>query len=302
MKAMNKKIWTVLYVIAFIGATFLICASLSGCQLAIQDKGSADPGDIVDEFRGFYITFSRLPLDRAKAPEGNRIYAEEKTGDEPGKIRYEFGGIEGIPFFLASVPIKGTDESCLFTISDNHIISDVHMDVGSGTRMSGRLYLSHDFFGGLYFYPVFQKRDGRIYLDAARGEVVGASNAASARYAFEAKTTISDGDKKQEITNKAEVIIEYMNSLEKIVFKEMNSLDEVVVVTEAAKGQIMKAVHLNENTAYILVEEHGVDHRGEAAVVRSLLERDPLNMDIRFLCRFMDDRGIAEVYEVRFIH
>lgn len=106
MKAMNKKIWTVLYVIAFIGATFLICASLSGCQLAIQDKGSADPGDIVDEFRGFYITFSRLPLDRAKAPEGNRIYAEEKTGDEPGKIRYEFGGSRAYRFSWHLCPLK----------------------------------------------------------------------------------------------------------------------------------------------------------------------------------------------------
>ncbi|HPT78623.1 MAG TPA: hypothetical protein PK830_05935 [Candidatus Atribacteria bacterium] len=300
---MNRRSWTVLRAIALTSAVLLTGILLGGCQLAIEGLGGieADPAAMGDQLRGFYITFSRLPYDPVKAPDANRIYAVEKEADVEEKTRFEFEGIEGIPFFLAAVPVKGSDESCLVTICDNHI-SDVHMNIGNDMELTGRLYLSPGFSGRLYFYPVFQKQDGRIYLDLARGEAVGASNADSARYAFEARTTITEGSNKQEISSKAEVIIEYLNLLDRVVFKEMNSLDEVVAVTEVTKGQTPEAVYLKEDTAYILVEEHGTDYKGEMAIVRSLLERDALNRDIRFLCRFMDDKGIAEGYEVRLIH
>ena len=292
---MIKKLTAVLCV------AFLLCGALSGCRLAVPDKGDEASGD---RLIGAYITYESLdssvpnPLDdgsTATVPVDQRIFAKEKTVKKFGhktKI-YEFAGIRGIAIFDPGLVKKGDYISSCPQTGDEIMDQNVAVTNTDSEKLSGTIYLASSAKDRIIFLnPVHETAGGRVYVTQAPGcstSSDGSTVGQSMSQTITETATTTDNNKKTSFTMTVEVSTKFANAPKEIVFKEMNEQDKVIAVTKVTAKTIPAVITKKPDTAYIIVENHGINYKNKEETTREILNNDT---DF-YICKFFNKEGIA---------
>lgn len=316
---MNKR-YTAIVLLILTGVLFL-----NGCQLALEGEGDSKN----DRFCGFYITFEHIwasnradsgkadfdglepaiikdydsnDLDRDWLYDQGKIYAKEEKLLEDGVsfTSYVFEGIEGIPFFLASVAANDMSQGYWTTIMENNVFDAKVMINDGGGEMEGTIYLGLDIEGIFYLNPVYQTTDHKVYMLAGESIYLSSGSAGSFSYDITESSKIIEGGKEKKVTNKAKLTLDRMDPTTTIVFKEMDQSDQLVASTEIKRGAIPETIYLYETTEYIIVEEYSVSVDGQPITKRSILEMDDSSGSMTYECRFINEKGYAEGAVIQF--
>jgi len=316
---MNKR-YTAIVLLILTGVLFL-----NGCQLALEGEGDSKN----DRFCGFYITFEDIwASNRADSGEADfdgldlariqdfdlndmawdmgqgqgKIYAKEKPVLEDGisTIIYVFEGIEGIPFFLASVAANDMGQGYWTTIMENNVFDAKVMINDEGGEIEGTIYLGLDIEGIFYLNPVYQTTDHKVYMLEGQGVHFSSGLGGSMSYDMSETYEILEDGKEKIVTKKAKITLDRMDPTTTIVFKEMDQSDQLVASTEIKRGAIPETIYLYETTEYIIVEENSVRVDGQPITKRSILEMDDSSGSMTYECRFINEKGYAEGAVIQF--
>ena len=266
----KKLVWLVCAV--------LLCACLGGCQLAREDVGEESLSG--DKFVGVYITFDPLyyfsaenPFEETNNPDAEpRFYATAKQVENDGykSTTFEFEGIDGIPFFTATV--LGADESANYrtSIMGPEIMNPATAYFDTDTTITGKIDIVEPTEVVLCMNPVYQTKDGKIYMLPCETGVFISKGALATTTLFETVTVTENGE---EITSKTSVELsaEVVRKPVKEIFKEMNGRDETIRTTEITPENIPDSIHLQPDCAYVIVETHSSGENG-LEVTRTLLD------------------------------
>ena len=256
----------------------LICASLGGCQLAREDVG--DESLTKDKFVGVYITFKPLhyfsaenTYDGINNPDSEpRFYATAKQVDDDGykSTTFEFEGIDGIPFFTATV--LGADESANYktSIMGPEIMNPATAYLDRDTTITGKIEVVEPTEVVLHLNPVYQTKDGKIYMLPGETGLFISKGASCKTTLFETTTVTENGEETTSKTS-VELSAEVVSKPLKEIIKEMNSKDEIIGTTEITPENIPDAIHLQPDCAYCIVETHSSGENGQE-VTRTLLD------------------------------
>jgi hypothetical protein len=273
---------------------FQLCA----CQLALPE-GDEQPQD---QLCGMFITFQPLPYDDKDnldfqvdssgaivntKPSKPRIYYATRKRDDPGSYDYTFDGIEGIRFFEPVVSKNGTGWQ--FSVFDDNIEDSsgnytTNMNDDNDTVITGTIPINvRNSFKTIYPNPVYIKKDGSVYTIPGTGVYYGnlyAGNKSSTSVSQTFTETINGKQKKYSF--KADLTFITINTPVKSVLKQMDENDRMLEVTLITKDNLPKAIRLRQDTAYMILEEYGLDLQGKTVVERSLIKRDEEELKCRF--------------------
>ena len=289
----------------------LLCA-LAGCQLAREGAGAnayedrmigvfitTHPLDLFDHesyfsenLRGFRGGEIRMSGD-AQRFQG-RIYAvltprtltSEETGETTEIHEYVFEGLEGIPYFVSTMPAAPGRESYRASMSDEAIsggqVSLHYGDDESSVTLEGTIYVAqtgrqHAF----YFNPVYQDADGGVYLVSgtgisSSGDVVGASMTQT----IEATTTITENGRTMTDSISVSVSVVTMPAPERIVILQMGQDNSVISRAEYEPDAMPEALTQETGTAYIIVETRTTDPAGQSKVAREIYDTGVQSVEI----------------------
>ena len=268
---------------------------LSGCQLAIKDADKVTE----DRLAGVFVTTEYLDLFNAEAYvndnlrvvggdisiEGDtsayyeRIYAQKTVIDEH-RNEYEFVGLDGYGYYslieigetmLDNYHYAGVDEG----ISDPKTHYKV-TDEGEGVEMVGTLYFpSGNSEAVFYFNPVYQTREGELYVTTGQGFSTGGSMAEGQVYSqtMEEVTTIDLNGEKASWSTSVTTNIVGIILPEKYVLVYMDELNRILVSQEYAPGNVMPEMNVPGETAYIILEAHKRGTDGEITIDREIIDR-----------------------------
>ena len=307
---MNRRIAAAL-------GTLILAAMLGGCQLAVPDD--AVEGASKDVLCGMLVTLEPLDTGMEETleipadwngnmedivfPEG-RIYATRTV--RGSSADYKFDGVKGYRLFAAKVQIEKF-EPYWATYSDNEIqnVGTKYMSGGSQeaptdtVQVTGTILFNVSKPVRVYANPVYQTTKGEIYAVQGQGlwmdELQAAGNSGSTK--LSETTTETVGDSTSSRTMEVEIKIEGANPNKRIVLKQMNAQDQAVGRTEITPDNIPETIQLQAATAYMLLEEYGVDYEGKAVVKRTLVDAD----EEWFNARFPGDEGLILTHTVMFV-
>jgi hypothetical protein len=265
--------------IFFIGCALLLMLSFSACQLA-KDDGLAGQGD---RLIGVYVTRKYLDLFdfesylQDHAPQimnggeisvdgqekyNGRIYAELKSrplttepGDAVEKWDYVFEGLDGIPFFLATV--TEPDGEAYKGSSSDGALSDVHVKVGDGDSLEGTIYITPTPGSPETFYinPVYQSGDGEVYLTTGNGMSADMdSEGAAFSTTLDEKRTFTENGKKTEESFTVTVHVAVKYPTESVGVIQMNAENTPVSREDYTPDTLPEKVAVGPDTEYVIVE------------------------------------------------
>ncbi len=293
-------------------AALMILTMLGGCQLAVDDD-EMNPGS--DRLCGVFVTLEYLDISFEEQeleipfnwngdpnnivfPE-TRIYAT-RTEDENGHVDYTFDGVEG--FRLFSVKTDSPDGLGSYSSSfGDDAIQDGHISVSDEeVSLSGTIYYDVHYPCSVFPNPVYQTPDGQVYLTSGTGISFGGERmeGISGSTSLSATTTETIDGVETSHTTEVEVKVEALNTNKKVVLKQMDSDDEIIAQTEITQDDIPESIAVQNNTAYMIMEEHCVDYENKDSVKRMLLKPDDEFLGV---C-FTGDNGIIESYPVTLEH
>ena len=266
----------------------LLSLFLCGCQLATDGP---EEGQLV----GVYFTTDvvsipgqELEVDNissagsisfTEGQPGGRLYAQEFT-DEKGDIYYDFPGLEGVAFY--QIPIV-KDGQVYSHQENNRAIQERHLstaiqDGGETMSVEGTIYAPT--WGEqkcLFANPMYQTKDGQVYLEATPDAFDCASmlsEGAYVSYTWSSTTRVET----PEGTKTSGLVFEYgyhgKNPVEKVVFTQMTADHHPIDTQEYPADQTPVTLTVALETAYLLVESHCINGQGTSYVDRVLLDRD----------------------------
>lgn len=286
----------------------LIITTLTGCQLALPDGGVNGNGD---RLIGVYLTkehldlfdfegylneningFSggELKLDGDTASYDGRKYATliEQTltnvdaGEEHIVEDFVFEEIEGIPLFTATIWDEERVDSSRHTTSDDGI-SNGHTnfsvtDNGETVELEGTVYMSTNRSDNIvYFNPVYQSTDGRVYLTSGSGmssEGAGEEGALFGK-TMESTTTIAENGKSKTVEISVKISMGTMHPPQKISVLQMDEHNALMSKEDFQPNEMPEELTTNPNTDYLIVETHKIDYEGNAFTQREIFsEKD----------------------------
>ena len=267
----------------------LLSLFLCGCQLATDGP---EKGQLV----GVYFTTdvvsipgTELEVDNissagsislTEGQPGGRLYAQACT-DEKGDIDYDFPGLEGVAFY--QIPIVEEDGQVRSIQEKNQAIQERHLstaieDGGETSTVKGILYAPT--WGEqkcLFANPMYQAKDGKVYLEATPDAFDCASmlsEGAYVSYTWSESITVDTPDG----TETSGLVFEYgyhgKNPVEKVVFTQMTADHHPITTQEFPADQTPESLSVEPETAYLLVESHCINGRGTPYVDRILLDRN----------------------------
>ncbi|MGI6084805.1 MAG: hypothetical protein ACOYIF_05105 [Acetivibrionales bacterium] len=284
----------------------LIIFALTGCRLAIEDKGEVDGKDILigvfvtDEYLDLFDMESNLndnlnklsgggliELDRSSSKYQGRLYATLKTlelKDDTGEVfktrEFVFEGINGIPYFAARVPATGNEDSYITTGSDE-AISDrytgfSYSDYEDKTTLEGTIYISSDSMGKSRFVnPVYQSADGSVYVVAGSGMSLGGEQTEGSVYTqiLEETTTVTENGKSKSKSTSIKISMAVTLPSEQISILQMDKNSEIISKTEYAPGKVPDSLTPEPDAEYIIVESFKRDLDDNRVTSRSLYDK-----------------------------
>lgn len=228
-----------------------------------------DDLEISDEDLGKIVNGEEVDIyeDNTK---GDRIYATKKiniTDDGFEHEEYIFEGIEGIAAFRyfevedGKYPVavggtgqtsaadilfaynatnKGTDDKITGTISVNQIVADKYKEE-----------TEREFFG-LHVYPVYETREGDIYLTIGEGIVL----TEGIEYELSTTTKSDITGEEKEYTCTVDIRFEVIKPVDNTVVYQMNADNEEIGKIEIDNTDIPESITVDKDAEYIIVEEY----------------------------------------------
>lgn len=302
--------------------TVLVLFSLSGCQLAIADKGE---GKSKDRLIGVFITEEYLDLfdmegylndninklsgsglinmDQNSTKYQKRLYATLATmeltneeGETFNTKEYVFEDVEGISYFAARVPATENDDSFITSGSDK-AISDGHMgiynrDEEDRITLDGTIYISSAHTSkSHYVNPVYQSSDGSVYAISGNGILLSGDQGEGSIYSstLDETTTVTENGKNTTVSASIKISIATMYPPEKISVLQMDKDSKAISRLEYSPGKLPDTITPIDKAEYIIVESHKYDQEGKAVTSRSIYDRKVESLDT-FYCQ---DNGIC---------
>lgn len=300
----------------------LIMFIVSGCQLAIEDKGEVKSKD---RLVGVFITFEYLDLfdmegylndninklsgggfinmDQNNSKYQNRLYATlaartltNGEGDTINTSEYVFEGVEGISYFAARVPATDNEDSFITSGSDISI-SDGHMgifnrDEEEKITLEGTIYISSTYTNrSFYINPVYQSSDGSVYATTGSGVMLGGHQGEGSVFSqtLDETTTVTENGKTKSLSTSIKISITAMPSPEKINVLQMDKDNKILSRLNYLPGELPDTISPIEKAEYIMVESQGTDMEGKTVTSRTLYDRRVQALDT-FYCL---DNGIC---------
>lgn len=293
--------------ILFMILTLLIVLTFSGCQLAHEDLAQAK---VKDKLIGVFVTYEHLNLFNLedylndninKLSEGgnieinnstnidnNRFYArlveEELTAEDNGEkhilLSYIFEGLEGISMFVATItdPNTGDDYS---SVSSGDGVSDPKYHIKSGDNEEeiepeGTIYVASGAMSDpIYINPVYQRDDGKVYLQSGQGFKASGDNSEGEVFTQTMTESVSKTVNKTttQYTASIKLSIATMNPTEKVAIYQMDSVNNVISKNEYLPTRVPQEITPEESCDYFLVESYKKAFNGERHVERQLFSK-----------------------------
>lgn len=295
--------------VKFVVCCFAILISLTSCQLAVEDAGEIASDD---RLAGYFVTTEYLDLfdfdgylnDNINSFSGGelivdtdaqkyqgRLYGtlttETLTSEETGETavidKYIFEGIEGIPFFAATISVPEEQYSYRTFITGDEI-SGGHTGVHTGdsednTTLEGVVYVtsSNIIRTTYYFNPVYQRADGSVYLTAGSGMTyssdIGGEGERYSQTMEDTYTVTENGITKTENIS-VKLSVSVMHKPEKIIILQMDDNSNLLARIEYAPGALPDTFVPEPDAAYLVVETHKRDTAGGAIIERDIYGND----------------------------
>ncbi len=237
-------------------------------------------------------------IDENAAAYQNRLYAtlvQETYTDEAGQTytrsEYKFTDVDGIAYFYTEMKDMSGSYTAVFGdegISDGHNTIDVR-DGGTSVTLDGIICIAINgaVTPTLYFNPVYQAPDGRVYATTGNGFSSSGDISEGGVYSqtlnseyTETKDGVTTADS---ITVTISVKRVYKPlSVRVIQFDEDNT---VLRTEEYEAGKLPETLTLEKGTAYLLAETKKRDANNGILVSRALYERGTESLDALY------DRG-----------
>ncbi len=272
-------------------AALLVISLLCACQLAKPDAGM-DTGR--DMLCGVFITLEHLDVGepdislnlkgepQVTFPDA-RIYAT-RTENETGFPDYNFDGIEGYRFFVVKAIPKGGTEMAAGSILDNSIQDASTYFSDNDIRLSGTIYFDVACPKFLIFpNPVYQTRDGRVYMLPATGTGVYTSKDGDCFSVSlsDTATQTADGETTTK-TMEVQIAAKCLNTNREIRLKQMDEHNHPLYETVITQESIPDSIRVMKDTAYMILEEHAMDGEGNAVVKRTLIYTSEEYFNVQF--------------------
>lgn len=242
-------------------------------------------GYINDHFNGG-LTGGEMTIDGDNSRYNERLYAtvtapggasDERM--EPGD--YVFEGVEGIRYFIVSMPGTETTDSYFASIGDEGI-SDGHTDIkvgdeGESLILEGTIYVAPDIGGHAFFVnPVYQDENGEIYVTSGTGSSSSGIQTEGTSFSqnLEASYINTENGKTMTDAISITVTVSIKNVPEKLVILQMDANHNVMARDEYDPGAVPKSMTPHEDVSYIILESYNVDADGNIQVKRDLCGKD----------------------------
>lgn len=259
---------------------------LTGCQLA---SDGPEEGQLV----GVYFTTDVVSIPGAElevdnissagsislteGQPGGRLYAQELT-DETGDIYYDFPGLDGVAFY--QIPIVGEDDQVRSIQENNQAIQERHLSTaiedGEETMtVKGILYAPT--WGEqkcLFANPMYQDKDGTVYLTATPDAFDGASMKSEGEYIGTTWTSAVTVDGKETSGLTIQFTYTGKDPVEQVVFTQMTADHRPVSTQTYPADQTPEKLTMEPDAAYLLAESHCINGQGTPYVDRILLDRN----------------------------
>lgn len=238
-----------------------------------------------DRFVGMLITLKPLwdciGDGALTEDDGAVVYAELKTtgfyedGEYYEDMEYVFPGVEGIRLMMCVIDhVEGTD---VYSSMEDEPLTDVHteMTFGSETKevLEGTLYLMPGTDEILYFNPVYQKADGRVYVTEGNGTSTG--------YMSHGHCTLSENSERKingEIVESfvCEITLNYsvFRIPESCVIYEMSAENACLASHVLGGNECPETMELRDETEYVIIEKNIKNEDGTSEVTREIVDRD----------------------------
>ncbi len=298
----NKRIAAAVLVLA-------LMLSLSACRLAREDGGEIKSKD---RLIGVFVTMEYLDLFDFEAymndnvgsfthsgeifVDGSqyqgRLYAALKpkiltnsdTGETTQIQEYVFEGIEGVPYFAATIPETAADYSSIGTNSGG-AVSDGHMglhcsDEEDMLTLDGTIYVSQGQNSSYYVNPVYQSVDGSVYAVSGSGYLSSDDQGEGTVFTktLEETTTVTENRKSKKESSSIKISLAVLYAPKEIVVLQMDADSAVLARESYDPGTLPDKLSPEPGTAYILVETHKRDSEGKIRVSRVLFDRSTESM------------------------
>ena len=310
---MNRKL---LIIFAILMA---IMPLLGGCQLAKVDEGTEQNPDVLC---GVFVTLEPIepaPLDTViELPadwngnindvlfneEDSRIYATRHERED-GSADYTFEGVEGFRMFSITEKNPNGSEKYQATIGDRQWLdvssSYNSTDNGSDIKLTGTLCFDVHYPCRVYTNPVYQTADGRVYCTYGQAYFLEDPEKQPEEWGSTSiSSTVTETVNGKATSRSLEAMVKLTgaNTNKQIMLKQMDSEDKVIDQTVITPDDIPESVRVLSETAYMILEERGVDTHGKNVISRSLIKTD----EEFFGAPFTEENGIIESHTVTLVH
>lgn len=215
-----------------------------------------------------------------------RTLTNTETGATSSHKEYVFEGIDGIPYFSATITSENNGDTYVVSGSDaaisdgNNAISIT--DVGTSVSLEGIVYVAtkarENFY---YFNPVFQSSDGRVFATSGQGLQIDGEMGEGATYSqkLDASHTVTENGKVKTDTFSIKISISIMHLPERIVLIQMDNINTILSRNEYMPGQLPKTIVPDKEAAYIVTETHKKGPDGRAIITRKLTGREAKTLE-----------------------
>lgn len=283
-----------------------ILFTLTGCQLALEDKGESNSNDrligvlVTDEYldlfdlEGYlndnfnkFTDGSSIMIDGNNSQYEGRLYANLKTRtlkDETGNTfdtrEFVFDDVNGIAYFSATVPAT-EDEESFTTSGSDEAISDGHMSIHHGdnenkTSLEGTIYISISHATKTrYINPVYQSSDGSVYSTTGSGIMLSGEQGEGSVYSqtLEATTTVTENGKSKSESITIKISLSLMFPPKQILVLQMDENSSIISRKEYLPGKLPDTLTPEADTEYIIVESLKRDSESNWITSRSIYDR-----------------------------
>lgn len=254
----------------------VLALALSGCQLA---KPEAQEEAEKDMLVGVFMTQEYLDLfdfdayfqdhagdlltDGAVSADhltryGSRIWGERIRGSD-GHSSYHFGDLEG--HILASFRILPENDpwQAYWSSEVSGALCDVslgHHSIDNGARLelSAAVWFSDTHPDpGLYFNPIYQTPDGRVYVVSGQGMFFGEG---SATQTMTEEVTRTEQGVKTGYSTRIHIAMDTVSPARRLVLLQMDEENRVLHRLETTPGEAPRTLTPEAGCAYLLLEEH----------------------------------------------
>lgn len=237
--------------------------------------------------------------------EADSYFSDKKIeGTIDKNDNFNFGGIRGsyIAYTIKKEKENGKIESYGSTLSSPDVYdidTNVHLgkddsiasDQGwnennedrSTTSVTGKVAIPINYKGVVYINPIYKRANGSIYtvIPGSSGMYLQKGDSGASGQSIKESTNINISGLNHSINTKDyefKFLIERADYLENAVIKQFDKNDRMIKMTNMAFDKSEGKLLLDQNTAYVIVEEKLIDENGKVFIKRSIYDCDKVTL------------------------